>query len=117
MSTVITVIIQYSDLEMKYLKGGDNGGQNDPQAIEITIKHVTLMTCTIGGALEHQNVQNHEKLKCNKMHHNAYQIEALVEEITINTTWWCYFGIGCRKNGKTKKTKILQKRIIWTYYV
>ena len=30
MSTVITVIIQYSDLEMKYLKGGDNGVQNDP---------------------------------------------------------------------------------------
>ena len=30
MSTVITVIIQYSDLEMKSFKGGDNGVQNAP---------------------------------------------------------------------------------------
>ena len=30
MRTVITAIIQYSDLKMKYLKGGDYGVQNDP---------------------------------------------------------------------------------------
>ena len=35
--------------------------------MEFTIKHVNLMTCTIGGALEHQNVQNHQKFKCTKI--------------------------------------------------
>ena len=106
MSTVITVIIQYSDLEMKYLKRGDNGVQNAPQAMEITIKHVKLMTCTIGGALEHQKVQNHQKLKCSKNALFIHQIVALGQLFQMSTMLVSFFPLVV--HWSTKKYKIIK---------
>ena len=66
--------------------------------MEITIQHVRSVTCTIGGALEHQKVKNQQKLKCTKNTLLIYQIVALHELIKINTTRWCDFDIRCPKN-------------------
>ena len=63
--------------------------------MEITIEHVKLMTCTIGGALEHQKVQNHQKLKCIKNALFIHQNHPLGELFPINNilvSLWCIAG-------------------------
>ena len=63
--------------------------------MEITIDHVNLMTCTIGGALEHQNVQNHEKLKCIQNALFIHQNDPLGELFPMSTilvSFWCIGG-------------------------
>ena len=63
--------------------------------MEITIHHVRSVSCTIGGALEHQKVQNHQKLKFIKNGHLIYQIVALgvlFPMSTILVSLWCIGG-------------------------
>ena len=63
--------------------------------MEITIQYIKPMSCTIGGALEHQKVQNHQKLKSIKNGHLIYQIVALGELFPMSTilvSLWCIGG-------------------------
>ena len=53
--------------------------------MEITKKHVRSVTCTIGGALEHQKVKNQQKLKCTKNTLLICQILALSELFPMST--------------------------------
>ena len=53
------------------------------------------MTCTIGGALEHQKVQNHQKLKCSKnalFIHQTEPLGKLFPMSTISVSFWCIGG-------------------------
>ena len=64
------------------------------------------------GALEHQKVQNHQKLKCSENAHYIYQNDALVklsDEYNFDVIlvhWWC---IGAPKSVKSSKIKVRKK--------
>ena len=63
--------------------------------MEVTIKHVNLITCTIGGSLEHQKVQNHQKFKCIKNALFIHQNDPLGELFPMSTiivSFWCIGG-------------------------
>ena len=72
-----------------------NGVQNDPRSMQITKKGSRRQICTIGGVLEHQKVQKHQKFKCVKMHFYIHKNDRLGELIKLNTTKCRHIGIGC----------------------
>ena len=81
--------------KLESLKSDQNGVQNAPQGMKIVKKGFRRKICTIGGALEHQKVQKHQKFKCVKMHFYIHQNDRLGELIKLNTTKCRDIGIGC----------------------
>ena len=81
--------------KLESLKSEQNGVQNAPQGMKIVKKGLRRKICTIGGALEHQKVQKHQKFKCVKMHFYIHQNDRLGELIKLTTTTCCDIVIGC----------------------
>ena len=88
--------------------------------MEITIDHVNLMTCTIGGALEHQNVQNHEKLKCIQNALFIHQNDPLGELFPMSTilvSFWCIGGALEHQKVKNHQKLKCTKNALFIYQI